>query len=533
MTREYPLLFEDQTPTEIRDAITAAGPICFEDLHPSDQGNLGVGKLRLVGVYDDRYPATFMMRIRIPGGRLTADQTDAIAGVARDFSIRPEGVTDPDRFVEVSTRQNIQIHWIRFEDLGEIWARLGAVGIGTLQACGSSTRNVTSCPVDGVDAAALMDVEPMLQAVGRLLETDERLTAFLPRKFKVAISGCPTDCMITRINCLAFTPATLGDRLGFRVHVGGGLSDYPRLATELDLFVEPDAVQLVVRAILELYVEVGDFEHSSVNRFRAVVHELGPDRIESEICARVPLGVERGGTSLMTWEPEDHLGVNPDSAGTSYVGLCVPVGRLTAEEFAEVARLSRVHGDGGVRLTQRQNLIITGVGDVPALLAEPLLARLLAQPDPFERGVIACTSAPHCKFSILPMKKYGTELIEYLRRNVPASGWDRLEGLRIHMSGCKAGCAQVQLAHVGLRATMGKDDVSIFDAFDVAIGGDAGIGHRLAAWAQDEVPADATFETIAAMLTEVALGRADLDSVETSDFDRHESTLRADAGRQG
>ena len=514
-----PLFADDQLPSEVMAAITAAGPRQFASLHESDRGPLGIGKLRMVGVYDDRFEDTFMMRLRIPGGRLNADQLDAITDITDEFSVRSPGASERDRFSEISTRQNFQIHWIRFEHLAEIWQRLGAVGVGSVEACGNTMRNVTSCPVDGIDSEGVLDVAAVVAAVGALIETDEPLTAFLPRKFKVAVTGCPTDCMIARVNCVAFTPSQRGGRLGFGVHVGGGLSDYPRMATELDMFVEPSGVPVVVKAILELFCAEGDYEHSGVNRFRALVHQLGPDRVAAEIRARVPSGtVEPRGEDLSTWEITDHLGVHPDRFGTHYVGLSVPVGRLGVDDMREMSRVARLHGDGNLRLTQRQNFVITGVGDVDALLAEPLVARFRPEPDPFERAVIACTSAPFCKFAILPMKTYGAALTSHLRANVPEAGWDRLQGLRIHMSGCKASCAQIPLAHIGLRATMGKTDTDIFDAFDVAAGGDAGVG-KLGRWACLEMPAPQVFDKITSVLNDVAAGRMELDAIDVDTFD--------------
>lgn len=514
-----PLFTEDQLPSEVMAAIVAAGPRAFADLDPSDRGPLGIGKLRMVGVYDDRFEDTFMMRIRIPGGCLNADQLDVITDITDEFALRTSGVSERDRFSEITTRQDIQVHWIRFEHLAEIWERLGAVGVSSIEACGNTMRNITSCPVDGLDPHAVFDVAPVVAAVGALIDSDEALTAFLPRKFKVAITGCPTDCMIARVNCVAFTPARRDGRLGFSVHVGGGLSDYPRLATELDMFVEPAGVPEVVKAILELFCAEGDYEHSSVNRFRALVHQLGPDRVAAEIRDRVPSGVvQPHGEDLSNWEITDHLGVHADRFGTSYVGLSVPVGRLGVADMREISRVARAHGDGRLRLTQRQNFVIAGVADVDALLAEPLLAQFRPEPDPFERAVIACTSAPFCKFAILPMKTYGTALTEHLRANVPSAGWDRLQGLRIHMSGCKASCAQIPLAHIGLRATMGKTDTEIFDAFDVAVGGDAAAG-KLGSWACLEMPSGQTFEAITAVLTDVVVGKSELDAIDVRTFD--------------
>jgi len=194
--------------------------------------------------------------------------------------------------------------------------------------------------------------------------------------------------------------------------------------------------------------------------------------------------------------------VHEDRTGTSYVGLCVPLGRLTDDELVGVARLARAHGDGGIRLTQRQNLVLTGVRDDGALLTEPLLERFSPEPDPIARAVVACTSAPFCKFAILNVKEYGALLIEHLRAEVPNEVWPSLQGLRLHVSGCKASCAQIQTAHIGLRATMTKDEETYHDAFDVALGGDVGAG-RLGGWAALEVPAEAAFDRIAGALATI------------------------------
>ena len=508
-----PLFHPEQVPEAILAAIVGAGPLRWEDLHPSDRGSVGNARLRLVGVYDDRFEGTFMLRTRIPGGRLTAAQVDVLAGVVRDFSVHAEGFEDePDHFGEVTTRQDLQIHWIRFEHLPEIWRRYGEVGLGSLQACGNSMRNVTACPVDGVDPHAAFEVGPIVDAIGTIARDEPRLTAFLPRKFKVVLTACPTDCAVARIHCVAFTPARRGGTLGFNVHAGGGLSDYPRLATALDLFCERDQAPSVVRAALQMYAEHGDYENPGLNRFRALVHQLGPDRVATEVRARLGFAAPTAGEDLTTWRAEDHVGVHPDRQGTSYVGLCVPLGRLSADELFELARCARLHGDGRVRLTQRQNVILTGVADVDALLAEPLLERLKPVPDPFERGVVACTSAPFCKFAIQAMKPHGQALIDHLRAEVPREGWDRLDGLRIHMSGCKASCAQIPTAHIGIRATMGKDGEDYYDGFDVALGGDAGAA-RLARWTRGDVPTDAAVDGITSLLTAVASGELALDDL--------------------
>jgi len=177
------------------------------------------------------------------------------------------------------------------------------------------------------------------------------------------------------------------------------------------------------------------------------------------------------------------------------------VGRLTGDELIEAGRLAREYGDGGIRLTQRQNMILTGVvpGRLAALREEPLLQRLRPAPDPFERAVVACTSAPFCKFGIFNVKEKGVHLIRHLRATVPAGAAARLDGLRLHMSGCKAACAQVHVGHLGLRATLGKSEDGYGEAFDIAVGGAPGRG-RLARWVAIEVPVSRAFQGIAQVL---------------------------------
>lgn len=488
---------------------------------------LAIGKLRLAGVYDDRQPGFFMLRVRIPGGRLSAAQAEAVADTAERHSLRPAAERGPERFVEITTRQDLQLHWIRFQSLPSIWERYAAVGLTTLQACGDTLRNVTSCPLAGLDPDEILDTRPVVDALTRLALTEPELAAALPRKFKVAVTGCPTDCVLARLNDLAFTPASRAGRLGFNVHAGGGLSDYPRLATPLDLFVEPGQVPEVVRAALLLYRDLGDFEHKAVNRFRRLVAELGPERTAAELRARLPFPVEAAGDDRSTWRQEDHLGIRPERRpGRVTVGLCVPLGRLAAAELADLGRLARAYGDGQLRLTQRQNVVLCGVPEerLDDLLGEPLLARLRPQPDAWERAVVACTSAPFCKFGIFDVKEKGGALIERLRQRLGPGQGDALRGLRIHLSGCKASCAQIHAGHIGLRAAVAKDETAHHEAFDIALGGDPS-GGRLGRWVASEVRADEAFALIARLIETASAHERGLD------FLAEEAALADQGGR--
>jgi ferredoxin-nitrite reductase len=524
MSDTRPVFTREHGPTEVRatveEQVATHAPNDPWTAIEEKEGPLAVGRMRLMGVYDDRQRDRFMLRIRIPGGRVNADQVDAVAGIIRDFGNGWEGHVEPDRFGEITTRQDIQVHWVQFPALPEIWRRLDAVGMTSAQACGDSMRNPTSCPADGADARGYLSTRPILDEFRTFALHEEKLTAFLPRKWKVVVTGCPTDCAAVKLHCLAFTPARRDGKLGFNVHAGGGLSDSPRIADALDLFVTPERVTDMVRATLQVYCEFGDFDMKAVNRFRVLVHQLGPERVTDELRARLPYEAPGAGESLWTGEFNDHLGVHPDRNGTHYVGLCIPMGRLTVEEWFEVARLARNHGDGGVRMSQRQNLLLTGIRDVDGLLREPFIETYRPEPDPFERAIIACTSAPFCKFAIDDMKTNGRKLVAHLQETLPLAGRDRLEGLRLHMSGCKASCAQVQAAHIGVRATMTKDEEAYEQALDISLGGDLGAS-RLGQWVRLEESVEDAFDSITEVLRRVCAGELSLDDLTPAGVGRY------------
>lgn len=465
-----------------RYASSGQGNLILEDGEPA------IGKLRLVGTYDDRQRGYFMLRIRVPGGRLDSRQAETVGRIANLYSRRPEGeLTAPERFLEITTRQDIQLHWIRIDDLPSIWDQLEQVGLTTLQACGDTARNITGCPVAGIDRDEVMDVYPLVRQINAHALEHPEMGAFLPRKFKIAVTGCREDCILARINDLAFTPARNNGETGFNVWAGGGLSDYPRLASDMDIFVTPEEVLDLAEAVVRVFKDFGDYQNKAVNRFRRVVEELGADRVRREILDRLPFTPPSAGENLSRTPRHDHVGVHQQlQEGLYYVGLAVPVGRMTGEELIEASRLAGAYGDGGIRLSVRQNLIITGVSraSVDPLLRERFLRRFSAEPKQFERSVVACTSAPFCKFGILNVKEQGGQLARALDEAFPDG---HLGPMKIHVSGCKGSCAQVQIADIGLRASMAKDENGVCEAFDIAAGGSLTDG-RLARWVGLEVP---------------------------------------------
>src|SRR5215210_5422990 len=381
-------------PLEVYDAIIET---YSQDLSAMDGVPGEVERLKWVGIYPQKQGGdAFMMRVKIPGGVLTPEQTRVIGRIASDFARGP--IPNPhfgNNFLDLTTRQDVQMHWLKMEHIPEIWRRLEEVGITTVQACGDSARNVLCCPVSGLDHNEVIDAFPVAQAISAYF-TGNREYANLPRKFKMSITGCLEDCAQAEINDVGMLPARLEDgTLGFNLRVGGGLSDGPRMASDVDVFVRPEDAVEITRGIAQVFGELGDRENRWTARMRYLVQELGPEGFREELATRVSIGLTPAGEDLTKRYRGDHIGVHAQKRGEGangagnvngrrggfqsrpqtspyYVGLNVPVGRMSGEQFEEAGRLAAEYGDG-VRLATDQNLIVTGVPEdrLEQLLAEP------------------------------------------------------------------------------------------------------------------------------------------------------------------
>jgi ferredoxin-nitrite reductase len=503
----------ERHPLDVRDAVVdryaREGPEAIKTV-PGE-----VERLKWVGLYPQRQGGdAFMLRIKVPGGRLDAAQARVIGGIADEFARGP--APNPvfgDAYLDITTRQDIQLHWVRIGAVPEIWARLEAVGMTTVQACGDSARNVLCCPVSGLDADEVLDAHPVAQAVSDFF-TGNREYANLPRKFKLSVTGCREDCAQAEINDIGLWPARRDDgAVGFNVLVGGGLSDGPRMASDIDVFVtpEPDGVVEVFRAIAQLFGELGNRENRGLARMRYLVQELGPERFRAELADRTAFGLEPAGQALTRRYRGDHVGVHRQrQPGRHYVGLNVTVGRMEGRSLVEAARLAGEYGDGGLRLATDQNLILTGVPGqrLDALLAEPLLATHSPTPGAFERGVVACTGNEFCRFAIVETKaRAATWARELDRRLGPDEAGDGI--VRMHFSGCPASCAQPQIADIGFRGETAHRDDQILEAVDIGLGGSLGTDAAFVDWVEGSKPVDEVPEALAALLTRYRAQRRD------------------------
>ena len=363
-------------PLEVADAVIARYALEGADSIATVPGE--AERLKWVGIYPQRQGGdAFMLRLKVPGGRLEARQARRIGEIAEAFSNGPEDHPRwGNRYCDITTRQDIQIHWVRIEDVPEIWRLLEEVDLTSVQACGDSARNVLGCPVAGVDADEMFDATPIVDAISGFF-TGNREYANLPRKFKMSVTGCLDDCAQAEINDIGLWPARLGDgTLGFNLLVGGGLSDGPRMASDIDVFVGRDEALECTRAIAQTFGELGNRENRGFSRMRYLVQELGPEQFRAEIAKRAAFELRPAGETLTRRYRGDHVGVHAEhDDDRSYVGCAVPVGRLRGSELIEAARLAETYGDGSIRLATDQNFVITGVTDDSLDEPAPLASR--------------------------------------------------------------------------------------------------------------------------------------------------------------
>jgi ferredoxin-nitrite reductase len=454
-------------------------------------------RFKWVGMYPQRQGGdAFMMRIKVPGGIMTAPQVREIGVAADAFAEGPDdSPVFGNRYADLTTRQDIQLHWIRIADVPRIWQRFWDVGLTTVQACGDSARNVCSCPVSGIDAGELVEAFPVARAISAFF-TGNREYANLPRKFKIAVSGCQEDCARIEINDIGLWPAERSDgSVGFNVLIGGGLSDGERMASDIDVFIQPDQAVELCRGVAQLFGELGNRENRGLARMRYLAQELGPEGFRAALDERTRFALEPAGRQLTNAFRGDHVGVHPQKQpGLVYVGCSVPVGRMHGIDLVETARLAETYGDGAVRIGIDQNFILSGIPEdrLDDLLAEPLMQTYSPFPGPFERGVVACTGSEFCRFAVVETKERAVKWARTLDARL--SGGDaagRDAGvIRMHFSGCSASCAQPQIADIGFRGDIAHVDEHIEEAVDIGLGGSLGPDAAFIDWVTGALPVD-------------------------------------------
>ena len=431
-------------------------------------------RLKWYGVYRQKPKDSgyFMMRTKIPGGQLTADQAILLSELSDEFA---------HGFCDITTRQTIQFHWLRIEDVPPIFDALEKVGIITSGACGDITRNVACCPVSGINPDAILDATPqMLEISGGLTNTKE--FSNLPRKYKIGISGCHIHCHQPDINCLGFFGLVNAQgEAGYGVKVGGGLSSAPHLAQTLPVWISPEETWPVAKAISEVYRDEGYRAKRNRARFKFLVADWGAERILAAAEARLGYQLQRHNELVFPRDQEtDHMGIHAQvQPGLYWVGLTFPGGRIRNGALAAVGRLAKKHcaaGQDFVRLTNKQNLLIPHVpeGNLPAMKDEMDKLGLVYDSSNFRKGCVSCTGIEFCNLAVAETKNRMIDLVAQLETT---SGWYK-DKIRIHFSGCPSSCGQHQIADIGFRGAKTKVAGKMVDAYDLFVGGRLGRDSR-------------------------------------------------------
>jgi len=409
----------------------------------------------------------FMMRIGIPNGILTSKQLRTIGELTQKHA---------RNLADITVRQAIQLHWLTIESLPAVIDAIEAIGLSPRGACGDVVRNVTGCPVAGLDAHEIIDASPLARALAAELNGNAEFYN-LPRKFKITVSGCPIWCSYPEINDVAVTAVRRGEEIGYSIRVGGGLSKEPHLAVKLDAFVHEAQVVPVVRAIAELFRRQEGLRQSrdrarikylfmaegwTAGRFLAETEAILGYMLELGVPDEVPEDVFR-----------DHTGVRAQKqAGLYSVGASVLNGRLSGETLLELAALAEELGGSEVRTTVNQNLIIPNVpeANLAALLERLKALHLYVEANNFWLGTVACTGTEFCKLAITETKGFARWLVEELEGRLP--GFD--QQLKLHITGCPNNCGQAWIGDVGLEGKKIKHEGQLVDAWYFALGGALG-----------------------------------------------------------
>ncbi len=440
-------------------------------------------------------PGNFMMRVRLEAGRTNARQFRTIADLSDEFG---------KGFCDLTTRQQIQLRWFTLADVQTIWQRLAEVGLNSKQTGMDNVRGVCGCPVSGLSPHELLDPTSVIREYSQLV-IDNKEFSNLPRKFNVTITGCLENCCHTETQDIGLVPAMReldGAQVnGFNVLVGGkqGSGGYV-IGSPLDVFARPEHAARLCAEITRIYRDHGGRGSRPRGRFAFLIAERGVAWFRAELQRRWDLPLLRAGTDLRKKHHTDHLGIHPQRrgprAGTdeppvplSYVGFLVPVGRITTTQMRTVADLAERYGNGEIRVTIGQNLIIPNIPEpkLGSLMDEPLFKELPYDPSPIMRGLVACTGTDYCHMALIDTKTHAMEVARELERRTAGR---KIQPLTMHWSGCPAGCGMHQVATIGMQGCRSRVNGVVVDAAHVTVKGQAGPSPQVATDLLYDVPLD-------------------------------------------
>src|ERR687883_150362 len=452
----------EKAPLGIRDELPALIAAGYENVAEED-----VVRLQWWGLYHDKPKVgTFMLRVKLPSGHLTPAKLRAIGEVANEFG-RGDG--------ELSTRQNVQLHWLELAALPEVLDRLDAAGLTTAGGCGDTVRNITGCPVQGIDANELFDCTDVVEAAAAFFYGNPDFCD-LPRKHKYTIAACADRCNAPEINCVALVGVLHEGREGFAVRVGGGLSSVPRISRDMGVFVPKDEAVEVLAAITSAWSEDLRYRVSRVKaRLKFMIDDVGAEGMRERAEAKLGRRLEDFTLPPPEVQPSDHMGVHAQKQpDLRYIGVPGHLGLVSGDQMIAIGDLAERLG-GDVRITRQQNFILANVPEAEVDAALDELARIGFSLDVnhVRAASIACTGEPHCNFSVTETKSRLGELIERLETRFGPE----IAPLRLQLDGCPHACGQHWVADLGFQGTTARDEQGTRrQAYDIFLRGGLGPG---------------------------------------------------------
>ena len=438
---------------------------------------------RWYGIYTQR-PAEdgfFMVRSRIPGGELNPQQLRTLGKIAVEYG---RGLAD------VTVRQNIQYHWVRVESLPKILDELQTVGLSTTESCGDCVRNIINCPVSGVAHDELYDTTDLIKQVNEFF-INNREFSNLPRKFKIAVTGCAARCVYPEINDIGLFAVREEGKVFFRARIGGGLSTSPRFSKDLGILVEPAEVVELCAAVAAIFREWGNRGNRKRARLKFLVEQWEIPRFRAEIEARLNRKLKLSAfeaAEIVSSGDRTHLGVRGQREnGLFYVGLSILGGRTSGAQLIKIADLAERYGSGRVRTTCGQNIILLDVpeANLPALKRELTVNNLNFEPKWARANMIACTGIQFCKLAIAETKNRAEQLSDYLEKTVQLN-----EPVRISVTGCPNACGQHHVCDIGLEGSVTTVDGIKQETFQVFLGGGVGAQESFGRRVGARIPSD-------------------------------------------
>lgn len=433
-------------------------------------------RLQWYGLYHDKPKiGYFMMRIKLPSGILSPLKLRTLGELVVKFG-RDNA--------ELSTRQNVQIHWIRLEHLPEVFATLSSVGLSTAGGCGDTVRNITGCPVAGIQADEVFDATSTIDEAAAFFYGNREYSD-LPRKHKISIATCPHQCNAPELNCINLIGTIQGGREGYALRLGGGLSSTPRISRQIGVFIPKDEAMVVLRAILDCWKEDLRYRVSRVKaRLKFMVDDYGPEGMRDLIENKLQRRLEDLTAEPVFLGETDHMGVHEQKQpGLHYVGFPVKMGVITGRQMIALADLAEAFG-GDVRLTRQQNFIVAGI---PTARLDEVIGRVEEIGFPLNvnrihANGIGCTGSPLCNYAVAETKGVMHDIVNKLE----AKFGDAVQDLKVHVDGCPHACTHHWVGDIGMQGTTlreradGGEKIEGYDIFlRGGFGDDAQIGQSL------------------------------------------------------